>query len=240
MPIDRWENINSWLKTAGAKAPVLLSAATDEELKAAALKVIELAACEKEKPCGACRGCRLAKNNTHPDMIYFEPPEKTITIKNIREVLDKLSRTASGERRVVVILRAEALSLPAANALLKALEEPASSTRYVLATRWPKRLLPTILSRCMPVRLPAGARAEPASAPDWLSLTERLGGKETPAPEVLRGIARKLEEDLKEKGPTPELKRALMRLRDYYVITAQRGNERLARDVLWMTVCKVK
>jgi DNA polymerase-3 subunit delta' len=56
--------------------------------------------------------------------------------------------------RVVVLYPAEALNMPASNALLKTLEEPPPGTVFLLASNGLDRLLPTILSRCRKFALP--------------------------------------------------------------------------------------
>src|SRR3954469_15621177 len=66
--------------------------------------------------------------------------------------------SVEGGRRIFILGNAERLvpqesSQEAANALLKLLEEPPSESRFVLPTVDPRRLLPTIRSRAVPVRL---------------------------------------------------------------------------------------
>jgi DNA polymerase-3 subunit delta' len=67
--------------------------------------------------------------------------------------------------RVVVLYPAEALNLPASNALLKTLEEPPPGTVFLLSSNGLDRLLPTILSRCRKFALPL---PEHAAALAWL------------------------------------------------------------------------
>ena len=67
--------------------------------------------------------------------------------------------------RVVVLYPAEALNMPASNALLKTLEEPPPGTVFLLASNGLDRLLPTILSRCRKFALPM---PEHAAALAWL------------------------------------------------------------------------
>jgi DNA polymerase-3 subunit delta' len=67
--------------------------------------------------------------------------------------------------RVVVLYPAEALNMPASNALLKTLEEPPPGTVFLLASNSLDRLLPTILSRCRKFALPM---PEHAQALAWL------------------------------------------------------------------------
>lgn len=93
-------------------------------------------------------------------------PSKEIVINQIRALSDfmNISTHRSG-RRVIVLYPAEALNVPAANALLKSLEEPNPNTVFILVSNSIDRLLPTILSRChkFPLGLP-----DPAIALKWL------------------------------------------------------------------------
>jgi DNA polymerase III delta prime subunit len=88
-----------------------------------------------------------------PDHLIVPADEKTIAIKNIRAALAASHHTSLTGGRVIIIPEAAKLTTPAANALLKVLEEPPSATRFLLTTRWSRRLLPTIRSRCQLVRL---------------------------------------------------------------------------------------
>ncbi|MFZ6639081.1 DNA polymerase III subunit delta' [Undibacterium sp. TC4M20W] len=76
-------------------------------------------------------------------------PSKEIVINQVRALSDfmNISTHRSG-RRVIVLYPAEALNVPAANALLKSLEEPNANTVFILVSNSIDRLLPTILSRC--------------------------------------------------------------------------------------------
>lgn len=70
----------------------------------------------------------------------------TITIQSIRRLYDT-TRTVEPKGRVIIIDYAERMAVPAQNAFLKLLEEPAEATRFVLLTHRPELLLPTITSR---------------------------------------------------------------------------------------------
>ncbi|MEC9072562.1 MAG: DNA polymerase III subunit delta', partial [Myxococcota bacterium] len=108
--------------------------------------------------CGTCRSCRriLAEptdgevgESSHPDLLALRPDGKTIKIGQVREILKVLPYPPLEARvRVVVIDPAEAMTVPAANALLKTLEEPPSSTQFILVSSQPDALLTTIRSRC--------------------------------------------------------------------------------------------
>lgn len=127
--------------------------------------------CEKpldQRACRQCRSCRAGGAEHHPDLLQVAPEEgkKDIGIGQIRELTEFLSRSGfSGLARITIIPRAERLTLAAANALLKTLEEPADRTFLLLAAVSPGRLLPTIRSRCQILPLPG---PDPAGAADWL------------------------------------------------------------------------
>jgi DNA polymerase-3 subunit delta' len=76
-----------------------------------------------------------------------------IKIDAVREVLDRTAyRPFEGHRRVVIIDEADALVVPAQNALLKTLEEPPPSSVFILVTARPDALLATVRSRCPVLR----------------------------------------------------------------------------------------
>ncbi len=78
-----------------------------------------------------------------------------IRIGQIRELKRSLSLSAvQGGRRVVIILNAEEMTIEAANAFLKTLEEPHDDVTLILTTSRPERLLQTIVSRCQELIVP--------------------------------------------------------------------------------------
>jgi len=93
-------------------------------------------------------------------------PSREIVIDQVRRVGDFLGVSSHrGGRRVVLLAPAEALNGPAANALLKMLEEPPAGAVFVGVSDQIDAVLPTIRSRCVLVRAPAPAWTE---ALDWL------------------------------------------------------------------------
>jgi len=125
----------------------------------------------EKRPCGRCNTCRTIRDGTHPDVLVLEPdPTKasaSIPVDAVREVIRQAGYHRYGaRRRVVIVDPAEAMAEPAANALLKTLEEPPEGTGFFLVTHNAQALLPTIRSRCQRVRL----GAVPTSAISrWLS-----------------------------------------------------------------------
>lgn len=104
--------------------------------------------------CGVCVACRKIGGGLHPDVVEVRPEGKTvITIDQIREVAGRATlRPYEGRRPVWILDPADLMQEPAANALLKTLEEPAGASLFVLVTAASSALLPTILSRCQVVR----------------------------------------------------------------------------------------
>ncbi|PIQ44317.1 MAG: DNA polymerase III subunit delta' [Gammaproteobacteria bacterium CG11_big_fil_rev_8_21_14_0_20_46_22] len=109
------------------------------------------------KACGHCVACQLYQAGTHPDYFHLVPEgaSNTIKIDQVRAVLRAVAqRPHTSAAQVVVITQADRLNTAASNALLKALEEPTETTRWVLMSSRPMQLLPTIRSRTVVLRLP--------------------------------------------------------------------------------------
>lgn len=117
--------------------------------------------------CGSCSSCVLRLSGNHPDFLRVEPADagsdgeesegqgkavrksSQIVIDQIRDVQEALTVTGhQGSRRVVIVDPAEAMNTFTANALLKVLEEPPEACVLILVSSAPRRLLPTIRSRC--------------------------------------------------------------------------------------------
>ena len=80
--------------------------------------------------------------------------KRDITVDVMRKLQGFFGLSApDGGRRVVIIDAADEMNPNAANALLKALEEPPSNATLLLVAHQPSRLLPTIRSRCRELRL---------------------------------------------------------------------------------------
>jgi DNA polymerase-3 subunit delta' len=149
--------------------------------------------------CGACAACHLLAAGNHPDLLWLSPgqgdeaagrkPSSQIRIEAVRELLGTLALSPHhGAQRVTVIEPAEAMNPATANALLKVLEEPPPGNVLVLVSLRPMRLLATIRSRCLQLRLspPAGVPADTAvdSADAALAAFLRDPVPEAPARDV--------------------------------------------------------
>jgi DNA polymerase-3 subunit delta' len=126
---------------------------------------------EKGLACGVCPACGWFAAGNHPDYRLVQPEilaaaneeaeagetdeegkkksSKQIKIEQIRALSDFLNvGSHRNGKRVVLIHPAESMNPGSANALLKSLEEPSSGVVFLLVSHQPRRLLPTVRSRC--------------------------------------------------------------------------------------------
>ena len=111
-----------------------------------------------ERGCGDCRTCRRVLEGLHPDVEVIAPEGNFIQIGQIRDVVSHVAYRpyeVDARARVYVVLEADSFNAEAANAFLKALEEPPGHVHFILVTDRPERVLPTIASRCQPVAFSA-------------------------------------------------------------------------------------
>jgi len=132
--------------------------------------------------CGRCGSCHLVQQRSHPDLLVLVPeawrvrlgwagddegkpdakPSRDLRVEQVRQAIDWSHQTSGrGRGKALLLHPADALNGPAANALLKTLEEPAAGLRIFLTSTDAQRLLPTIRSRCQRLAwtLPAEAEA---------------------------------------------------------------------------------
>lgn len=110
---------------------------------------------------------RRDAQNHHPDLQYLFPDEDkaTIGIEQIRTVIETLSlKSFAGAAKVVIIEPAEAMTVAAANGLLKTLEQPSPHSYLLLVSHCPGRLPATIRSRCQRLAIRAPT---PSEVRDW-------------------------------------------------------------------------
>lgn len=102
--------------------------------------------------CGRCPACHKIDTQNHPDVVLVKPEGTSIRIEHIRVLQRRLGyKPYESQYTVVIIDGCECLTPPAANALLKTLEEPPESAILLLLTSKKDALLITIISRCQQI-----------------------------------------------------------------------------------------
>ncbi|ATZ74317.1 DNA polymerase III subunit delta' [Idiomarina sp. X4] len=152
--------------------------------------------------CNQCKSCLLYAAGNHPDTWTLDGDETSrIGVDEIRDLQKNIVNKANqGGFKVAVILQAEKMTEQASNALLKVLEEPPEDTCWLVSTKQPEQLLPTLRSRMQWLNIPYPEAAQTeeqtaqaaelfdalhklaplpelkdkAIAADWLMLSERL------------------------------------------------------------------
>ena len=119
----------------------------------AAVAFAQALICPKQG-CGACNECQSAATGGHSDVEVIRTEGLSIKVEEIRELLTRVAWAPSmGGWRVVVMEDADRLTESAANALLKAIEEPGTRTVWLLCAPTLQDVLPTIRSRCRHLQL---------------------------------------------------------------------------------------
>lgn len=114
--------------------------------------------CEKggSQPCMSCHACKQVLSGNHPDLIHVthEKPA-SIGVDDIREQIHDtiMIRPYSSYYKIYIVDEAEKMTIQAQNALLKTIEEPPSYAVIILLTTNGDLFLPTILSRCVQLKL---------------------------------------------------------------------------------------
>jgi DNA polymerase-3 subunit delta' len=138
--------------------------------------------------CGSCPVCRRIHHlnyptssdrddwipmiwTNHPDVGMVVAPRRVLRVEQMRQIESEANfRPLEGKARVFIIDEAEKLNDASANALLKVLEEPPSTSHLILITSRPAMLLPTILSRCQTIRF---SPLTPAEIESYLTSQEK-------------------------------------------------------------------
>jgi DNA polymerase-3 subunit gamma/tau len=99
-------------------------------------------------PCGLCDNCVSIREDRHVDVIEMDAASRT-GVDDIRELIEGVRyRPISARYKVYIIDEVHMLSRNAFNALLKTLEEPPESVKFIFATTEIRKVPVTVLSRC--------------------------------------------------------------------------------------------
>ncbi|MGW5973717.1 DNA polymerase III subunit delta' [Streptomyces sp. NPDC055186] len=132
--------------------------------------------------CGFCDGCHTALIGTHADVSTITAVGAMILVRDMRDTVRKsFTAPANGRWQVILVEDAERLNESSANAVLKAVEEPAPRTVWLLCAPSVEDVLPTIRSRCRHLNL---------STPSVDAVADLLVRREGVAPDVAAAVAR--------------------------------------------------
>ncbi len=147
--------------------------------------------------CGRCPSCHQVLAGTHADVLVVKPEGLSYGVRQTRNlVLRAATAPFGGHWRVVLFTDADRATEQAANALLKAIEEPAARTVWLLCAPSPDDLAPTIRSRCRLVTLripPAAAIADMLARRDGIEPDRALAAARAAQGHI--GRARRLATD---------------------------------------------
>ncbi|MFF9203218.1 DNA polymerase III subunit delta' [Streptomyces sp. NPDC014986] len=132
--------------------------------------------------CGFCDGCHTALVGTHADVSPVAAVGAEILVRDMRDTVRKsFTAPATGRWQVILVEDAERLNEKSANAVLKAVEEPAPRTVWLLCAPSLEDVLPTIRSRCRHLSL---------STPSVDAVADMLVRREGIEPDVAAAVAR--------------------------------------------------
>ncbi|HEY3530138.1 MAG TPA: DNA polymerase III subunit delta' [Nocardioides sp.] len=129
--------------------------------------------CEQQPPgCGTCHSCHTVLAVSHADVTVVRTDRLSIGVDEVRDLVRRSALAPVGRRwQVMIVEDADRLTDQAANALLKAIEEPTDRTVWMLCAPTVEDLLPTIRSRCRLVTLTTPSAEEVA---DFLVRTDGI------------------------------------------------------------------
>lgn len=173
---EQWQQLCRLLNSNRLPHAIMLSGGEDTGKRHFAERFIQRLFCISpldDEACGECKQCCLYLSGGHPDFKRVEPEAagKAISINAIRELSAFSVITAHQQSwKVALVAPVEAMTLNAANAFLKTLEEPREKTLLLLVHDQLAPVLPTIRSRC---RVLSQGLPPPALVRDWLA--QQLG-----------------------------------------------------------------
>lgn len=111
--------------------------------------------CEEDPPgCGTCHSCHTVLAGSHADVTVVRTERLSLGVDEVRDLVRRSALSPVGRRwQIIIVEDADRLTDQAANALLKAIEEPSERTVWMLCAPTVEDLLPTIRSRCRLVTL---------------------------------------------------------------------------------------
>ena len=123
-----------------------------------ALRLAQILNCSQPTPEGPCQNCSVCHkilSGNHPDVLWLKPLKTTIGIEQVLTWQQKVYlKHYEANYKIFVIEQADTMTVPAANALLKVIEEPPERTVIILCADNAEGILITIRSRAQLVYFP--------------------------------------------------------------------------------------
>jgi DNA polymerase-3 subunit delta' len=164
--------------------------------------------------CDRCTSCHTITTGNHPDVIVINPEGMSIRIEHMRAVQRQLGyKPYTSPRTVVIIDGCERFTSPAANALLKTLEEPPATVLLLLLTSQKDALPLTILSRCQQIPF------RPLAPPHIRAILVQQGVDQTSAE-----LAATLAEGRLDTWMQADISHGLARRQHAYTLLQERGH----------------
>jgi len=154
---------------------ILVHGPRPQALRDLAIRVAKTLNCLGGTTGDDCASCTRIDRRMHPDVHFIEVggERKMISVEQIRDLVSAATlRPYEGRNKVFIVDPADALSTGGSNSLLKTLEEPARDTTFILLTRSPDLLLPTIRSRSQPIYVGDDRAPMIGATPDQLRLQQ--------------------------------------------------------------------
>jgi DNA polymerase-3 subunit delta' len=159
---------------------IILHGPAHDTLREIALQIAKALNCINGTSGDDCQVCQRIERRLHPDIHWVEvtADRKMISVEQIRAVVnDATLRPYEGRNKVFVIDPAGAVSAGGLNSLLKTLEEPTRDTIFILITRAPDLLLPTIRSRSQAIYVGGIAQRDEKLELEVISILQRFAQK---------------------------------------------------------------
>jgi DNA polymerase III subunit delta' len=148
------ELLEAFLKRDALPHAFLFSGQDGIGKKGLALEFVRHLFCKQKTGCGVCQPCLKIEHGNHPDLLFVES-DTSIGIDQSRMITKEIyEHPYESEKRAVIMDRADTMTVQAANALLKTLEEPPPFNVFFLITSSERTIPLTIRSRCIRLVFP--------------------------------------------------------------------------------------
>jgi len=172
IPPHGQQRIVSYLNTLGKNPPnaLLLEGGSAAQRFDMALYWAARLNCPKgATPCMQCPTCTQIQDGVFRDVVLLDGRSEQILIDQVRQVRALMGKQPYGEgKRVIILAEAQHMDAPAANVLLKSMEEPGTGNVFILLTPQRGALLPTLVSRSFTLTMSWARQANPnPDLPEW-------------------------------------------------------------------------